>query len=502
MSPDLPPALRRTLVVLALLYVLAWSLLPPLLSHSLPLDVVEGIAWGREWQWGYYKHPPLSSWLLYGFYAALGKAGPFLLSQLCIALTLWLVWLTGRRLLTPERALLGTLLTMAVVYYTRPALEFNHNIAQMPIWAGLGYALLRALQEGHWRHWLLLGLVAGLGLLTKYSVSIALAVLGLYLLATAQRRVLLRAGPWLAVLTMALVLAPHLYWLWQSDWLPMAYTSSRAETAARYPRLAAFNFLATQLLNHVPLLLIMLWGWWRVRKAQATAWTWRLHTTEPTYLLALALGSGLLVLLLGLVTGMRLRDMWGVPMWAFSGLLAAALLPEAWLAALRPRLLRALLWWLVLVSLVSGLFLAYGAQWRQRPARSDWPAAALAQQARQTWDQLAGAQCPLDTVAGFYWLAGLVSTQPPLGASVLIAGDARYAPWITPERLRQRGALWLWRAEDDGLTPATPAPLDQLDGDSRIHMQQGQWQLPWPYNRQAAPLTLHWRAYVPVACTR
>lgn len=496
----LPSPLRRHMLIAALLYVLAWSLLMPLLSSSLPLDVVESIAWGREWQWGYYKHPPLAPWVLYVFYRLFGSVGPFLLSQLCIALTLWLVWLTGRRLMAPERALLGTLLTMGVVYYTRPALEFNHNIAQMPVWAALGYGLLRALQEDKLRHWVLLGLYAGLGLLTKYSVSIALAVLGLYLLATPYRRVLRGAGPWLAVLTMLAVLAPHFYWLWQSDWLPMAYTSSRAETTARFPRLAAFHFFATQLLNHVPLLLIVCWGWWRVRKTQTTLWTWQLHCREPAYLLALALGSGLLVLALGLATGMRLRDMWGVPMWAFSGLLAAALLPQDWLSALRPRLLSALLLWLVLISLLSGLFLTYGAQWRQRPARTDWPAAALAQQARQTWADLAGAQCRLDSVAGFYWLAGLVTTQPPLDASVLIAGDARYAPWITLQRLRQHGALWLWQAEDDGLQPVAPVPLDQLDGDRGMRVQQGVWQLPWDYNAQAAPLTVHWRAYVPAHC--
>ena len=39
---------------LALAYVLVWSVLPPLLSSSFPLDVTESLTWGREWQWGYY----------------------------------------------------------------------------------------------------------------------------------------------------------------------------------------------------------------------------------------------------------------------------------------------------------------------------------------------------------------------------------------------------------------------------------------------------------------
>ncbi|TKW73664.1 MAG: hypothetical protein DI543_26225, partial [Bradyrhizobium icense] len=48
------------LLAFALVYFLAWSTLPALLGHSFPLDVVESLSWGKEWQWGYYKHPPLA----------------------------------------------------------------------------------------------------------------------------------------------------------------------------------------------------------------------------------------------------------------------------------------------------------------------------------------------------------------------------------------------------------------------------------------------------------
>ncbi len=45
-------------------HVLIWWLLPALLQHNLPLDVIELLAWGREWQIVYYKHPPLPAWIL------------------------------------------------------------------------------------------------------------------------------------------------------------------------------------------------------------------------------------------------------------------------------------------------------------------------------------------------------------------------------------------------------------------------------------------------------
>ena len=510
-SQQRPPRVPSLVWVAAALYLLAWTFLPPLLASSFPLDVVESLTWGREWQWGYYKHPPLAPWALHLFWLAFGRAGPYLLSQLCIATTLWFVWRTGCRLMTPERTFIGTVLTMGVVFYTRPALEFNHNIAQMPLWAALGWSLLAALQNGRLGQWLLLGVLAGLGMLTKYSVAILLACLGLYLLLSPARRVLRQPGPWLALALALALFAPHFYWLRQTDWLPMAYASNRAaaDAGSDGPRLSAVIFLGTQALNHLPMALIVLVAVLGARRALRLPFPqtppvterWRLHTDWPAYLLTLALGSGLLVTMLGLLVGLRLRDMWGVPMWAFSGLLVAASLPTAWLAPMRPRLLRGLGVWLVLISLLTGAYLAYGAQWRHRAARSDWPAEALGAQAQATWRALA--HCPLDTVAGDYWLAGLVVVASPDRPSVLIDGDARFSPWITPQRLRAHGALWLWQSgSPDQPSAIPPKPLDQLQPNPDMRLHEGVWDIAWPHDAADRPLSVHWRAYVPITCAR
>ena len=498
----LPPhsKAQRAVAAVAVLYVLAWSLLPPLLSPSLPLDVVESLSWGREWQWGYYKHPPLAPWILHVFFLAFGSVGPFLLSQACIAATLWLVWRTGCRLMAPQRAFIGTVLTMGVAYYTYPALEFNHNVAQMPLWAALGWCLLAALQDGRLRYWALLGLLAGLGMLTKYSVAIVLLCLALYLVLTPARRVLRQGGPWLALAVMLAVLAPHLVWLWQSEWLPMAYTSSRAVADRGSPRLAAFVFLATQVANHLPLVLIVVAARWLARRHSGPLGAGgRLHTGWPGYLLTLALGPGLLVTLLGVVAGLHLHDMWGVPMWAFSGLLVAAWLPEPGLAALRPRLLWGVAVWLLLVSLLLGAYVAWGAQWRQRPGRTGWPQAALAREAQASWQALS--TCRLDTVAGDYWLAGLIATASPDEPAVFITQDERYSPWVTLPRLQAHGALWVWQG--DGVPePPLLGRLRAQDGGAGLREHQGQWRMAWPHDHAGEPLVVHWRAYVPAACAR
>ena len=40
-----------------------WTALPSLLYFNLPLDVIEAMTYGREWQLGYDKLPPLPWWL-------------------------------------------------------------------------------------------------------------------------------------------------------------------------------------------------------------------------------------------------------------------------------------------------------------------------------------------------------------------------------------------------------------------------------------------------------
>ena len=41
------------------LHFVIWTALPAVLYYNLPLDVIEALTYGREWQLGYDKLPPL-----------------------------------------------------------------------------------------------------------------------------------------------------------------------------------------------------------------------------------------------------------------------------------------------------------------------------------------------------------------------------------------------------------------------------------------------------------
>ena len=94
-------AVQRPGVALILVlgfHMLLWTLLPAVFTASLPLDVIEGLAWGHEWQLGYLKHPPLYPWLMeLASRLEEGANWPlYLLSQLAVVIAFWALWLLAR----------------------------------------------------------------------------------------------------------------------------------------------------------------------------------------------------------------------------------------------------------------------------------------------------------------------------------------------------------------------------------------------------------------------
>lgn len=488
-------------------YFVIWSITPAFLASSVPFDVSEGINWGSEWQWGYYKHPPLSSWILYSFYKLFGHIGPYLLSQLYVLLTLFLVYKLGKQVWSPATGLLGSALTLAVVYYTYPSLEFNHNVAQFPIWAGLYLVFYQALTRNRLTDWLLLGVVGGLGMLTKYSVIFLLLPMALYLLLPKQWSLLKTSNPWIAAFVMLAIFSPHLYWLIQHDWLPFGYASGRsdealAETSVIQRHFTWVSFLLAQLVAHIPLLLLLAFN--RKRLVGISVYKHNLPAGAALLWYLWIAPIGVLVVL-SLVFGIGLRDMWGMPMWALSGLLAASFIVPAVQAVATVKLRNALTIWLILATVLMMVYVGFGDKIRHKPSRMHWPEKALASQAQDTWQTLS--DCPLDSVSGNRWLSALVAMNSGF-PSQMISGPASHSPWMSAERIQQHGTLVMWQDGVDNITLPLLDEIAVVNDPTASHKttsnllikQQGQLQIKWPDTNATEPLAVNWITYVPSRC--
>lgn len=518
----------QSLIVFLAIYFLIWSIVPAFISSSVPLDVSEGINWGSEWQWGYYKHPPFSSWVLYSFYKVFGHIGPYLLSQLYVLITLLLIYKLGRKLFSVPQAFLGAVLTLAIFYYNYPTLEFNHNIAQFPIWAGLYLLFYQCITTNRYKHWILFGIVGGLGMLTKYSVVFLLIPMAIYLLLPNQWRLLKQPKPWVAAGIMLIIFAPHLVWLIQNDWLPFSYASDRSSESVQNSGIAAhfswFSFSLSQLVAHIPLLIMLFLSRKHldfqqlpnIRLTQLRLTSPQLTklkndsssnkqntATDSKLIVYLWLMPLLFLIVLSLIFGVGLRDMWGMPMWSLSGLLFVSLIKPDSLFLLKDKLTKYLRVWLTLVTILMLTYLQFGHNVRNKPSRMDWPEQALSLQAQQTWNEIS--TCSWDSLSGDGWLSALVAMNANSSQfkttsawpSLMISGPESYSPWMTLDRLSKHGTL-IMSQDDNGLV----LPLvDKLSKESMMHYH-GIWQINWPKQPDSEPLTIKWSAYIPNHCVR
>lgn len=100
----------RLLALVLFVHFIVWSALPFLVDANLPLDLAEDLALGKEWQIGYWKHPPLPWWVAD---LALRTSGSidavYILGPLAAVICLYGVWLLGRNVVGPFAALLAVL---------------------------------------------------------------------------------------------------------------------------------------------------------------------------------------------------------------------------------------------------------------------------------------------------------------------------------------------------------------------------------------------------------
>ena len=447
----------RTFAAFLALHAVVWTVLPALFFINLPLDLIEGLVYGREWQLGYDKLPPLPWWMLDATYRAFGPDLFFYaLSQLTVIAAFALIWVMARQLVGPVGALVAILIIDGMHYFTFTAAKFNHDVIQLPFWAMTGFAYWAALRGGRTAHWALLGFGIGMAMWAKYFVVVQAVPLVLFgLFDRDARKSLATPGPWIAVAVALVVMAPHLVWLIQSDFLPFTYADERAvqfKGAIDY-LIKPSRFVLSQLGFLLPSLFIAAPYLRRdVRtpefdksepQVSASAFDRRIVTL-------LAFGPAAMLVLLSVETGRDTVPLWGYPLWLFLGL---------WIVLNARPLERVTLWRIVFlwgaifISTAVAFVVDYDISQRFRPRYTAvvYPGKQLGAEMSRRYRELTGQ--PLSYVIGSMWLSGNIAHYAPEQPRVLIDGSPERAPWIDLDDLRARGAVVVWVAGDPDVLP-------------------------------------------------
>ncbi len=436
---------------------LAWAFLPPLTMPNITLDAAEGLIWGRTFELGYAKHPPLQAWLLGATHLVFGK-GSFAhvwLSALCIVLTHLAVWRAARRFLDQRTAFWASAALQTIYFHNYALPEFNPNVLQLPVFAFAGLFAIDAFQRGRARDWLLLGLVAGIGVYVKYSAAlIAVAIAAFFLVDREARRRLASPWPYAGAVLAILIAAPHLYWIYVSGGQTLDYVTERAQIAPdALDRAKNVGELLANMLIGLPLLLALLLG----RPGKADMATLPPAPDGRRIVYWLMLGPLALTLAAVAIAGFRIKAAWLAPLWVWTPL-AGFLLFRVTADHRRWRIGAGV----VIAMAVLGLG-AYIGNNLARPyiagkaMRVQFPGEALARHVDRIWSSRTSE--PLRVVIGSTLQAGSVAHYSRFEPLARVDDSEAANPWAPETLIADAGAVILWDAPEGSTHP--PAEIAQ-----------------------------------------
>jgi hypothetical protein len=426
-----------------------WVLLAALTNSGQFADSIEQFVWAQSLESGYWKHPPLPSWLLWGTIKVFGfwSDWTYALAGLCFAGTALLTWDIARRLGGLKVATIAVLLQGLHLGFSQRAQLYNHNTVLLLFSALTVWAVLRAVASYRTRDWLLAGGCGALAVLSKYQ---AVVLLGGILLALAlagelrDRRQ--RSGIGWALLTATLVLLPHAAGQLWGETSPVRYAITRMEGQTLATQLDSLRgFVISQLRFHLPVALAIALAVWNGRRTRSDARPGidpdpALRRWQRAWLIGLVAWPAAATLVVPLGSGMLLQAQWGLPAFQFLVLYLAFKL-----AARRSPLTHGVLTRSVLgVQLVNAAFFVAGqlapvpADRRLDPA---YPARKLAAAVLSDWQSVTA--CPLKFVVGPSFEAGFISIHAGGYPLVLEDGDLHKSPWIDPQAMRRDGHVVL-----------------------------------------------------------
>src|SRR5207253_519097 len=217
-------------------------------SADLYPDEAQYWFWALHPALGYYSKPPLIAWLIALTTGAFGD-GEFairLSAPLLHAVTAGFVYAIAARLYDSRTAFWSALGYMTLPGVSLSAFIISTDAVLLPCWAAALYALIRAREPGGARWWLMVGVMAGLGLLAKYAMAYwLLSALGYVLLVRAERRHL---GALLGAAGIALLIyLPNFWWNWSHGFVSYLHVRDNAEFAGPlFHPIAFLEFFASQ----------------------------------------------------------------------------------------------------------------------------------------------------------------------------------------------------------------------------------------------------------------
>ncbi|HUC47927.1 MAG TPA: glycosyltransferase family 39 protein [Xanthobacteraceae bacterium] len=225
------PERRYQSVVLATILTLVAVRL--VFAGMAPLSFDESLywLWSKHIVGGYLDHPPVNPFLIRLGTTLFGDTefGVRVIGVLLVLPATWAIWRSGTILFDDDRigATAALYFNLTIVVIAGSALATPDN-ALVVSTAFLLFTLVKLWETGRGAWWLAIGVVFGIGLLSKYTtVFFAVSILVWLLMVPNERKWLFTPWPWVSGLIATAVFSPTLIWNAEHGWASYHYQFGR-----------------------------------------------------------------------------------------------------------------------------------------------------------------------------------------------------------------------------------------------------------------------------------
>ena len=312
--------INKLFYIFITLHLIIWTLVPTLTNNNLPLDTIEALAWGSNLDWGFNKHPPASAFFVEVFYQIFGSNdwAYYLLSQIFVVISFFIVWKFSEEFFNNKTySLLSVLLLEGIYFYNFTSPEFNVNVCQLPFWTLSVLYAWKGFKNNKSNDWLLFGLFAALGILSKYLfIYLLIAMDVFFVFMIIKKKVNFKSL--ISLIPFFIILLPHIIWLTENDYITITYGFHRTGTGGQNfldHLIHPIIFLGKQIGILVPFFIMCF--------LVISEFKSKLNFKDEKllFLLAINIIPILLMFLTSMIMGVKIRTMWMTPFYLFLGVL-------------------------------------------------------------------------------------------------------------------------------------------------------------------------------------
>ena len=393
--------INKLFYIFITLHLIIWTLVPTLTNNNLPLDTIEALAWGSNLDWGFNKHPPASAFFVELFYQIFGSNdwAYYLLSQIFVVISFFVVWKFSEEFFNNKTySLLSVLLLEGIYFYNFTTPEFNVNVCQLPFWALSVLYAWKGFKSNKTIDWLLFGLFAAVGILSKYLFIYLLIAMDVFLAYVFFKKKF-NYKSFISLIPFLLILLPHLIWLTENDYITITYGLHRTGTGDQNfldHLIHPIIFFGKQIGILMPFFIMCSFAISKFKSKLS------FKDEKLLFLLAINIVPILLMFLTSMIMGIKIRTMWMTPLYLFFGVLLVYIFQSQ----INLNKLKSFASVFLILFILSPFAYGYMSV-TETDKRTDYPGKEIAKNVQEWWDDKSDSE--IISVVGNEWEGGNLS---------------------------------------------------------------------------------------------